>query len=151
METTANRNTSTLLHLSALTQYFFPLGNLIFPTLIWSFKKDESEFVDHNGKQAVNFQLSILLYTLILGIVAVIIFIYRLLDQVSFNIDSGNDDWVINQFSMGQITGLVIIGIVAIGLAVLLKVAELILILYAAVKSNNGERFNFPLTINFLK
>ncbi len=33
METTANKNTATLLQLSALTQYFFPLGNFIFPAI----------------------------------------------------------------------------------------------------------------------
>jgi len=151
METTANKNTATLLHLSALTQYFFPLGNLIFPTLIWGFKKNESEFVDYNGKQAVNFQLSILLYTVLLSLVAITIFIYRLFSDFSFSVIGNNDEWVLNQFSIGKITGLVIIGIVAIGIAIVLKVAELALIVYAAVKTNNGERYKFPLTINFLK
>lgn len=151
METTANKNTATLLHLSALTQYFFPLGNLIFPTLIWGFKKNESEFVDYNGKQAVNFQLSILLYTVLLSLVAITIFIYRLFSDFSFSVIGNNDEWLLNQFSIGKITGLVIIGIVAIGIAIVLKVAELALIVYAAVKTNNGERYKFPLTINFLK
>lgn len=151
METTANKNTATLLHLSALTQYFFPLGNLIFPTLIWGFKKNESEFVDYNGKQAVNFQLSILLYTVLLSLVAITIFIYRLFSDFSFSVIGNNDEWVLNQFSIGKITGLVIVGIVAIGIAIVLKVAELALIVYAAVKTNNGERYKFPLTINFLK
>lgn len=50
METIANKNTSTIIQLSALTQYFIPLGNLIFPALLWSLKKNESEFVDYNGK-----------------------------------------------------------------------------------------------------
>lgn len=151
METTANKNTATLLHLSALSQYVFPLGNLIFPALIWSFKKHESEFVDHNGKQAVNFQLSILLYSFILALVAVVTFIYRLFTSINFSVNGSHEDWVIENFSFGNITGLVLIGIIALALAVMLKIAELVLIFYAAVKTNNGERYKFPLTINFLK
>lgn len=150
METTANRNTATLLQLSALTQYFIPLGNLIFPTLIWSVKKNESEFVDYNGKQAVNFQLSLFLYSFLLAMVAIIIFITTILSNINI-IEQTDGEWIIEQFSLGNITLLTLIAVIAIFLLILIKTAELFLILYAAVKSNNGERFNFPLTIKFIK
>ena len=55
MTTTNNKNIATVLHLSALTQYIIPFGNYIFPIVIWSSKKDESEFVDFSGKQVLNF------------------------------------------------------------------------------------------------
>lgn len=32
------------------------------PLILWAIKKDQSRFVDHHGKQALNFQLSMLLY-----------------------------------------------------------------------------------------
>lgn len=150
METTTNKNTSTLLHLSALTQYIFPLGNFIFPTLIWSVKRHESDFVDYNGKQAINFQLSLFLYSLILMIIAVPIFLYTLFSDVSFSMVN-DGDWVIDQISTGRITGLVVIGAVAAFIVFLLKVAEFFLIIYAAVKNSNGERYDFPLTIKFIK
>ncbi len=150
METTANKNTSTLLQLSALTQYFFPLGNYIFPVVIWSFKKDESEFVDYNGKQAINFQLSLLLYCLILMVIAVPIFLYSAFTNIDFSFTT-DFDVVFNEFTIGEITTSIIIGMVAAGLAFALKVYEFILIFYAAVKNSNGEKFNFPLTINFIK
>jgi len=150
METIANRNTATLLQLSALTQYFIPLGNLIFPTLIWSVKKNESEFVDYNGKQAVNFQLSLFLYSFVLAIVAIIIFVSTFLSNMNL-IEKTDGEWIIEQFSLGNITMLTLIAVIAVFLILLLKTAELFLILYAAVKSNNGERFSFPLTIKFIK
>ena len=150
METTANKTTATLLQLSAFTQYFFPLGNFIFPTLIWSIKKNESEFVDYNGKQAINFQLSLLLYTLILLIIAIPIFIYAVFSDMSFTIDT-DGDWIMQQFSMGKITGLVLIAVIAALIIISLKVAEFFLILYASVKNNNGELFNYPLTIKFIR
>ena len=67
--TTNERNTATLLHLSALTQYLFPLANYIIPTVIWSSKKENSPFIDQTGRRVMNFQLSILVYMFLLGIV----------------------------------------------------------------------------------
>ena len=150
METTSSKNTSVLLQLSALSQYIFPLGNFIFPTLIWSIKKHESKFVDENGKQAINFQLSLLMYSLVLGIIALPIFIYTLFSDVSFKMVN-DGDWVLEELSAGRITGLVIIGAVAAFIFLLLKVAEFFLIIYAAVKNSNGENYKYPLTINFIK
>lgn len=150
METTANKNTATLLQLSAFSQYFFPLGNFIFPALIWSLKRNDSEFVDYNGKQAINFQLSIFLYSLLLLIIAVPVFIYTLLNNINYTIGV-DGDWVMEQFTMGKITGLILIGLIATLIFVGLKVAEFFLIIYASVKNNNGEPYNFPLTIKFIK
>jgi uncharacterized Tic20 family protein len=63
METTIEKNTATFTHLSALTQYFILL-EIYFSNTILEFKS--SEFVDHHGKQVLNFQLSLLLYSLVL-------------------------------------------------------------------------------------
>lgn len=150
MENIANKNTSTILQLSALTQYFIPLGNFIFPALIWSLKKNDSEFVDYNGKQAINFQLSLFLYSFLLAVIAVPIFLCTFLSNMDLIINS-DGEWIIEQFSLGNITWLVLIAVIAICIVVLLKTAELFLILYAAVKNNNGQRYDFPLTIKFIK
>lgn len=150
METIANKNTAILLHLSALTQYFIPLGNFIFPALIWSLKKNDSEFVNHNGKQAINFQLSLFLYSFVLAIVAASVFLYLLFSGMNINIET-DGEWIMEQFSLGKITGLALVAVIACIIIIGIKIAELFLILYASVKSNNGERFNFPLTINFIR
>ena len=52
-------------HLSALLGYF--VGGLTFlgPLICWLVKKDTSRFVDYHGKEALNFQINILIYTLI--------------------------------------------------------------------------------------
>lgn len=150
METTTNKNTATLLQLSALTQYFIPLGNFIFPTLIWSVKKSESSFVDYNGKQAINFQLSLLLYTLILAIIAVPAFMYAFFNSLDFTYVT-DGEWEINEFTAGDISGMVAIALVAVFFFVILKAAEFFLILYASVKNSNGENYKYPFTINFIK
>jgi len=52
-------------HLSALAGYIIPLGSIIGPLIIWSIKKDEYPFVDEQGKEALNFNISMVIYILI--------------------------------------------------------------------------------------
>jgi uncharacterized Tic20 family protein len=56
------RNWAMLCHLSAFSGFFFPFGSIIGPLICWLSRKDESEWVDRNGKASMNFELSILLY-----------------------------------------------------------------------------------------
>ena len=78
MTSSNEKNTATFIHLSSLLQYIIPFGNYIFPIVIWSAKKEESEFVDYNGKQVLNFQLSIFTYTIITCLIAIPIFFYSI-------------------------------------------------------------------------
>lgn len=151
METITEKNAATFTHLSALTQYFFPFGNYIFPILIWTSKKDKSEFVDHNGKQILNFQLSLLLYSLVLIAIAVPVFIITIFKNVPFDAIIHEDSFVINNFNFDNNMGLLTIGIMAVILFGVLKVSEFFLIIYASIKTSNGERFKYPITIPFIK
>ena len=56
------RNWAMLCHLSAFAGFFFPFGGIIGPLICWLSRKDESPWVNENGKTSMNFQLSILLY-----------------------------------------------------------------------------------------
>ncbi|MGB8491333.1 MAG: DUF4870 domain-containing protein [Bacteroidales bacterium] len=58
----SERNWAMLCHLSALAGFFFPFGGIIGPLICWLSRKDESMWIDQNGKASLNFQLSILLY-----------------------------------------------------------------------------------------
>jgi len=151
METTNEKNLATFTHLSTLSQYCIPFGNYIFPILIWSSNKDKSEFIDYNGKQVLNFQLSILLYTLVLAIIAVPIFIITVFKNISINEIINHNENMIHHFSIENITGIIIVGIIAFLIFIGMKVAEFFLIIYASVKTSNGEKYKYPLTIPFLK
>lgn len=151
METTNDRNTATFTHLSALTQYFIPFGNYIFPILIWTTKKEKSEFVDFHGKQVLNFQLSLLLYCLTLIMIAVPIFLFTVFSNISYNGMMQHHDYVFSDFDFENNIGMITVGLVALFLVVLLKVAEFFLIIYAAIKTSNGEKYQYPLTIPFIK
>ena len=151
METTTEKNTATFTHLSALTQYFIPFGNYIFPIVIWSSKKHESEFIDFNGKQTLNFQLSMFLYTIVLCLIAIPIFVYTIFKNIPFKTVVNDHDFFIENFSAGNITGIVVLGIVAVMLFCFLKIIEFILIIHASVKTSNGENYNYPMSIPFIK
>lgn len=150
METTANRNTAILMQLSTYTQYFIPFGNFIFPVLIWSIKKQESKFVDYNGKQIINFQLSLLLYSLALIVIAVPILLYTVFSGIEFNSVNGFNNFE-EHFTTGRISGIVAIALISVVILLALKFAEFFLIIYASVKNSNGENYTYPLSIKFIK
>ena len=151
MTTNNEKNIATFLHLSALTQYIIPFGNYIFPIIIWSAKKNESEFVDANGKNVLNFQLSLFLYSVVLCLIAIPILIYSIFKNVPLNDVNFDRHFVIEHLSAGNITGITILGIIAALLFFFLKVIEFVLTIYAAVKASNGEAYKYPLTIPFFK
>lgn len=47
-----------LFHASALVGMFFPILNIIIPGVLWFLKKDEAPEYDRQGKQVINFQLT---------------------------------------------------------------------------------------------
>ena len=152
MENTTEKNTATFTHLSTLSQYIIPFGNYIFPILIWTSQKDKSEFVNHHGKQTLNFQLSLLLYTLILALIAIPIFITVFLQNLPMDaVFNNNEDFIIRNFNFEGNIALLSIGATAVLLFGVLKVVEFFLVIYASIKTSNGELYKYPLTIPFIK
>ncbi len=151
MEKTSEKNTAAFTHLSTLSQYIIPFGNYIFPLIIWTNYKDKSEFADHHGKQALNFQLSLLLYTLILALIAIPIFITVFLQNIPIEAVFNDRDFVIRNFDFQTHIGMLSVGITAVILFGLLKFVEFFLVIYASIKASNGELYKYPLTIPFIK
>ena len=151
MEAKSQNSTAALTNLSTLTQYFIPFGNFIFPIIIWSTNKDKSDYVDQQGKETINFQLSLFLYTLVLVLIAIPILIVSIFQNVSFSAIVNDEDLVLNNFNFSNINGALAIAIFAIVLLVFMKIAEFFLIIYASLKTSNGDDFKYPLTIRFLK
>ncbi|MCD4698689.1 MAG: DUF4870 domain-containing protein [Bacteroidales bacterium] len=60
-------------HLSALAGFIIPFGSIIGPLIIWSMKKDEFPFVNEQGKEALNFQISITIYIIISAILILVV------------------------------------------------------------------------------
>lgn len=60
-------------HLSAFAGYIVPLGSILGPLIIWSIKKEEYSAIDAHGKEALNFNISIVLYMIISAILIIIV------------------------------------------------------------------------------
>jgi len=114
MEEKQQRMWATVCHLCGFAGFIVPwVGNIVGPLVIWLLKREDAEFIDWHGKEAVNFQISITIYA-----VAAIILVF-----------------------------------VVIGFLILPAVAifDIVCIIMAAVKANNGERWRYPLCIRFIK
>lgn len=118
-----DKNYSTLTHLSGFAGWFFPFGNVILPFILWSSKKNESAYINAHGKTAVNFQLSVLFYCFLLALLIIPITIFTL--------------------GLGLVA--IIVGFIP---AIIYKI---ILVITASIKATNGEYYNYPFTIEFVK
>jgi len=142
------KNIATFIHLSTFSRFIIPLGNYIGPIILWMVNKDKSEFIDTHGKQAINFQISILLYTLIIGTLSVPFFIFKVFNGIDFIDFNGFHDLHIN---IGEPSPLLYITGGLGFLAVIGFILELVFIVIASLKARDGELYEYPLTINFLK
>lgn len=92
------------------------LGGLfgwIGPLIIWLIKREDHPFIDAQGKAALNFQISMAIYSIVAGVLV-----------------------------------LVFVGII---LLVALGIFNLIMVIMASIKANEGQSYRYPLTIQFIK
>ena len=70
----------TITHLSQLLSPLTGFGGLIVPLIIWITQKDKVLYMDKQGKQIINFQLSLIVYAIIcIPLVFLIIGIFGLI------------------------------------------------------------------------
>ncbi|GAB1309487.1 DUF4870 domain-containing protein [Urechidicola sp. KH5] len=143
METKTNTNNAFLIHISALSSIVFPIMGVVLPLVLWQVKKDQSEFLDRHGKEAVNFNISYLLYTFILGLAFIPMFIVSFFRNIN-NIGYWEDNFFLDLPNLFGFFG-------GISLIAVLGIAWFVLVLLAAVKANQGEFYKYPFTIKFLK
>jgi len=54
------RQWATFCHLAALAAYVIsPIGGIVGALVVWLIKKDQSAFVDEQGKESLNFQITV--------------------------------------------------------------------------------------------
>ena len=58
------------------------IGSVIGPLILWLIKKDQYPFVDEQGKEALNFQITMLIYGLVAGLLMFICIGFLLLPAV---------------------------------------------------------------------
>ena len=148
MLTQKEKNTAFLTHLSAFASFIFPFGAILGPLIMWSVNKNRSEFVDENGVQAVNFNISYVLYVFVLGALAFPFAFGSIFNRLRHIDDFDNIDLHLN-FNWGFDN---LFGILSVGSIIAIIVfIRIILTIVAAVKASRGETYKYPLTIKFIK
>ncbi len=123
-----NRTWDVMCHLAALSAYIgVPFGHVVGPLMVWLIKRGDSPSVDQNGKEALNFQISLTLYyiaacVLVLG-------------------------------TIFSIVGLLVLPLILVavgGMAVVLGILNLVFIIMAAVNAGDGKPYRYPLSIRLI-
>jgi uncharacterized protein len=73
--TTDAKNWAVICHLVALLGVPLPLvGHVVGPVVVWTMKRDDHPFIDDQGNESVNFQISMVIYMIaaIIGICLVV-------------------------------------------------------------------------------
>lgn len=72
-----------LAHLSSLAGFIIPFGNVIGPLVVWLIKKDTMPFVADQGKEALNFNITVAIAAIISGILIFVVIGFLLLAVVA--------------------------------------------------------------------
>ncbi|NVJ49339.1 MAG: DUF4870 domain-containing protein [Gammaproteobacteria bacterium] len=75
--TPEQRQYAMFCHLAAFSGLVIPFGSIIVPLILWLMKKDESEFINHHGREALNFNITmafislfcLLLFFVVIGMI----------------------------------------------------------------------------------
>lgn len=141
-----------LCHLSALL--WVPLVSLLFlgiplylpflstlgPLIIWRWKKTLDPWIDFQGREALNFQLSLSIYALIVIVLSLVMVVMTFSIALTTNLTTRQINTIFNVLVTFLIT-----------LISVLMIAQSVLVGFAAVKAYKGQHYRYPFTIRFLR
>jgi uncharacterized Tic20 family protein len=107
-------------HLSALAGLIIPFGSVVGPLVVWLIKKNEIPAVDDHGRAALNFQLTVLIASLV-GVAAAIFFL-----------------------------AFFCLGVLFIPVIFAISIAGIVFSIIAAVKASEGTLYQYPWTLTML-
>lgn len=148
--TNNDKNVAAVTHLSTFSKYFIPFGNFIFPLILWTVNKDRP-FVNEHGRQALNFQLSILVYTIIVGLLCLPFFIIFATDFIALIDVMESHYHEVSVQNVKNFSGYMILFAIVAILLLGLFVFELYAVITATMRASRGELYKYPFTIPFLK
>lgn len=70
-------------HFAAFLGFIFPFGNLLGPLIVWQIKRESDPFVDRQGKEALNFQITVSLAVVVSFLLMLVVIGFFLLGLVS--------------------------------------------------------------------
>ncbi len=144
-----SKTISALIHISTFSKYVIPFGNFIIPLILWQ-ANTKDEYVNKHGKEALNFQISILLYSILIVLLSIPFIIYYFANTIDLDFHFHITDENISD-NINQLVGLGIFGIIAGLLIITLFIAEIVCVILATSRASDGEEYSYPLTIRLIK
>ncbi|ABF46264.1 MULTISPECIES: DUF4870 domain-containing protein [Deinococcus] len=142
-----DRTPALIIHLSPLLGLVLPaLGNVLGPLAAWLAYRDRAPVLDQQGKEALNFQLSVWLYAFLTGLLFLALFSLGLLGGV-FGAAAGSP----------HLGALALFGSLAaffaffIPASLVLWALPLVVMLLAVLRVSQGQAYRYPLRIRFIR
>lgn len=133
------RNWSMLIHLSALSSFFTSgVGGILGPLIVWLIFRGRSDMVNFHGKRALNFNISFLIYFIILFTLMIPFFVIGTIADIEQEIVDGFWETLILLLVAGLL--MFVLGII-----------WLIWTIVAAVRASRGDPPGYILAIPFLR
>jgi hypothetical protein len=67
------RDWALFVHLSTFSGHVIPFGHIVGPLIIWCLKKDTMPFVNDQGKEAMNFQITMTLAFIVAALLILVV------------------------------------------------------------------------------
>lgn len=115
-------NLAMFCHVLAFAGYVIPMGHIVGPLVLWLVKRHSDAAVDAHGKEVLNFQISITIYSIV-AFVAVML--------VAFTLQ---------------------VGFILVVLAMLgVMVFDIVFTVRGAVAASRGQSYRYPLSIRMIR
>lgn len=128
------RNWACVLYISGLSSFIFPLGNIIAPLILWLLKKEDHPYLNAQGKEVLNFQITLSLAGLVIGLLLLVITGIALFTQ-----------------SLPLFLPLLPMTVLFAFIAATFGIINMIMMVVGAIKVSSGKTFRLPLTYSFIK
>lgn len=141
MEQKDEKTWGVLVHLGGVIgmAIFSYIGNIVGALVMWLIKRNDSAFIDSQGKEALNFQITLSFINLAIGLLYGIrhgIWSMRRIWRDDFSFDF--DDWDVFTFTSVSAYGVV-------------WVLNIVFSIIAAVRASNGVAYRYPFSWRLVK
>ncbi|BAU06915.1 orotate phosphoribosyltransferase [Fischerella major NIES-592] len=128
-------------HLSALGGFIIPFGSVLIPLIIWLTQKEKHPFIDEQGKESVNFQISLIIYLLSFCLILVLLIVL-----IPFILGLLSED-----YSLSFLYLFIPLQILPVFVVMAVMLFQLIMAIIAGVRAYNGQSYRYPFNLRLLK
>ncbi len=114
--------------------------NILGPLIIWHWKKKSDPWIDFQGKESLNFQLSLTVYAFIVIVVSLFMVFTTCGVAVTTNSTTKYLESIFNSL-------LAVLGV----FISILMLLQLIFVNFAAIKAYKGQHYRYPFSMRFLR